>query len=978
MDGFFCVKFLVSLWCRNFQLINMNVKKQPQQGAHLTIITGASAKIPNSALTAPIDPLILCNANLLRSFVETYKGAYIRLLPYRYSGGTWEDAKKNNLFSNYILLDFDKTIEGRELHELGQAKRIFEDIKKHPNKYNVTICKYSNSGNLHLLSRVATAPRTATAYRLQYQAISSKFIEVVKERTGINLEVDRHLGRAGQGLRLVSSDIIFNDIESLNELQCAQIQAEANNIDQYGRDTAINVVLTGHWSEGKQYEDRPQQNHEITPNICNAIMWLCGGDEQQAHNVAHKVFGANFVKLEIFDKLKTASKIVRSNKKTNYFTKGIGWLKSNKWYIEEGRKYEGAKEIKYRSEIILKNKVTLNSVGEVEEHSEYLSDHYTEITKEIEQSKCLQIVAPVGVGKTHFIKRFTGEKIREGKTTLILNFLNVLSTTYTEKLNLRGILSDLSDFYNFHDKIYTYYGKNALKRLKTHNFEKCSAIANIASVKSIDILDLEDIDYIVIDEIHKMYLDQFRGAQMETLRRFIVEAINRGVKVVAMTGTPIEEFDNIFDFVRVTRTDEAKEKKHGFHFQFVQGFTMKNLHKYLPQLHRQQPRTKIVVLYNNTKKCAELAQAMNEYGIKSDYITQPADREAKKYLIEKEKLHPNTSIFFCTSIINEGLNINDKDNEVIYITDIENIKNPYNLIQLGGRSRQQSKKIILGYNNESNFDISTQRTFKEPTEGENIRLNDFATIATKEDWIKRIKRGTDNFYTITEGTKDNFLRWYDSSIILHRDKPTKEDAKAIYQYFLTYKGQGTEIKQIDGKIIDTEGKIIRYNDTTLLKKIRDFVEGGYILTGNYIQFANIYEQYRIYKTTTIKKGLKEVSRGKQHRQLTARQTKIVSSYPKTWEALNSIGDTPTRTDLEKLDNILAIEVAEHEQRAIEQRTQASKANVTFYYEGKEYIFESRIEAIEKEFYRVIGVSKKDFKQRFKAYKMRFSKPQKPR
>ncbi len=946
----------------------------------LTIITGASAKIPNSALTSPIDTQILCNANLLRSFVETYKGAYIRLLPYRFSRGTWEDAKKNNLFSNYILLDFDKTSEGKELHEQGQAKRIFEDVKKHPDKYNVTVCKYSNSGNLHLICRVATAPQTATAYRLQYQAIATKFIEVVKERTGIHLEVDRHLGRAGQGLRLISSDIIFTDIESLNELQCTQIQTEADNIDQYGRDTAINVVLTGHWIEGKQYEDRPQQNHEITPNICNAIMWLCGGDEQQAHNIAHKVFGANFVKLEIFDKLKTASKIVRSGKKSNYYSKGIEWLKSNNWYIEEGRRYEGANQLKFTSEIVLQSKAILNTFGEVEECSEYLTDHYTEITKAIEQSKCLQIVAPVGVGKTHFIKRFTGEKMREGKTTLILNFLNVLSATYTEKLNLKGVSSDLSDFYNFHDKIYTYYGKRALKRLKMHDFKKYSAIANIASVKSIDILSLENIDYIVIDEIHKMYLDQFRGAQMETLRRFIVEAINRGVKVVAMTGTPIEENDNIFDFLRVTRSEDAKEKKHGFYFQFVKGFTMKNLHKYLPQLHRQQPQTKIVVLYNNTKKCAELSQIMNDYGIKSDYITQPSDREAKKYLIEKERLHKNTSIFFCTSIINEGLNINDKDNEVIYITDIENIKNPYNLIQLGGRSRQQSKKIILGYNNESNFDISTQRTLKEPTEGENIRLNDFATIATKEDWIKRIKRGTDNFFSITEGTKDNLLQWYDSNVVLHRDKPNKEDAKTIYQYFLTYRGQGTEIKQIDGKIIDTEGKIIRYRDTTLLKKIRAFVEGGYILTGNYIQFANIFEQYRIYKTTTIKKGQKEVSRGKQHRQLTARQAKIESSYPKTWEALNIIGDTPTRTDLEKLDNILAIEVAEHEQRVIEQieRARAKKSTrVTFYYEGKEYIFENKTDAIVKEFYKVIGVSKKDFKQHFKAYKERFSQPQNP-
>lgn len=912
-------------------------------GAILSIITGASAKIPNCAITQSFDVNILHNSSSLQRFLAGYR--YVRLLPYLYTPAqVLERAKQANLYSDYLLLDFDTLHDCSKLQE-SQTTTILNDIRHNTSAYRGIIAKYSNSKRLHVIARAQVASTTQEEYRLQVKTAATKIIHTISARTGIVLQYDKQLERAGQGLRLVNSDIIaVAGGYILNDDECKRIQEQAQEQAQerQAQIDSYSISIKGKFGDGKPYEPQKGQNYDITAHIVNAVVYYTKQDEKMSENVLKCVFGAYYKQLEIYDKLKSALK----RKLTAYYCRvGLKWLKSHEWYVVTGVQARESQA----------THITLTD--------DYISSVSTQIDEYIRQHQITQIVAPVGVGKTTYIRNYIQREHEQGRTCLILNFLNILNNDYRRE-----------------KKVIVYEGAGSRRALNEHNAKKYSAVANIATIGGITHI-LNDFDTIIIDEVHKLFLDAvYRQEHCTSLHALLEHIKTTQQRVITFTGTAINS-DLLINTLHIHKGQ--KRVQDNFYIDFVKGLSQSNLCKYIPRLIERNERAQIVVLINNSKRCLSYAQQLEQQaGIKCDYITRPGDTESKRYLIEHKRLKEDVRVFFCTSIINEGLNINNTDSEVYYITDVHNIKNPANVVQLGGRSRMQSKKIIVGYNTDSNFDISIQATSKQLIEiahniesyedvekerymcaikTENERLNFYMQFSDLETWRGYIDTYTDSSAHVRELSIDDLVNYRDDTIKIQRDKPSEDDLKTIYKQLQLY----SDIKIKQTTYFDIEGKSICYNDPSIIKKLQKIIADGYHITGHYYTFSRIYSEFSNAQDTAYKKG-KTIVQGKKLEQLTARQTAIAKRYARTWEALlHGYKDNDTL--------LRAMQEDEQEQQArakkqIEQARANKKTEVTFYYDGKEYVFVNKTDAIEKEFFKVIGVSKREFLSDFKRYK----------
>lgn len=835
-----------------------------------------------------------------------------RIHPYTYDGScTLRETKAKACLSCYVLADFDR--EKGKTHKLGEerkAETIINDIVNHPSRYPSYIyaSRLSKSDNLHVIFRAEEAPSGEEAYRQYYLHMCGEFCESVRRSLNIELETDLHLANPKVGLRVCDRRAETGQNIALSKVICETLNGQAKKIEEErARREREYIDISGTWDNGETYEPTKGENYDATAKIANAIARY-SKSEEEAREVARRVFGANFASLGIASKLRSGHRI-KNTKNAIYCKWGLQWLIQKHWFHPNWQR-ENERSIQYGETMYLDN-------------HEYLTDREREIADVWEKHNAIQIVAPMGTGKTTLIRNIVAKAHEKGQTCLIVNFLVVLNRNYDDMGNT-----------------IVYQGGGSKLDLSHHDFGARSAVANIANISVLSEMQLQQIDYLIIDEIHKAYTDTtYRNEQCEALCGLIRRMTELNGKVLAVTASPIK--DDIFHYIKVDKRASAN-----FFLEWAKGLTAKNWHKYIELM--QKDDRQLVFLLNNSARCVRMAEdVQHKLHIKCDYITAKSNTEGKKYLLENEMLRSDIKCFFCTSVINEGINIRNTNN-VYYITDIANVKNPLNLTQLGGRSRATARRVICGYSTASEFNIAIQPSTGEMSYTEMTRLRELSQYWHRDMWEKRISEyvGGRERVTISEidALSDRMREQRDEDMTIRRTKPREEELKEIYAHVERYKKKAI-VRHTNRFSID--GVWVEYEDMSMIKRITKCVEDGYPLIASHIgEYVTAYAYFCNARDTKYYRGDKEIETGKAVEEYTRGARRNREKYPRLW----AIFETGNRS-------------AKAIERAIAE--DCKKKYHVIATDGTKVYFDTKDEALEMSVYELVGVSRKEFKNHFK-------------
>lgn len=320
----------------------------------------------------------------------------------------------------------------------------------------------------------------------------------------------------------------------------------------------------------------------------------------------------------------------------------------------------------------MKNIIKVNS---------FLSEAENEIFDLLENNKGIFLCSRCGIGKSYFIKEILMKK----KRTLVVNFLNILNQA------------------NFYDSYLE--GK---KRVEQYD-GSTSATINVQNLEFVGDSALGNIECLVLDELQELYLSAtYRAVAGDMLIAQLKRFRDRGIKLILMTGTPMgktlrEELG--LASVEVIKKEIRDSDK--YEFTFMKGLAYSNVAK---ETKRLLNKGKIVVLLSdlNRKRIRKLLLDNKISFLEFQSSDRQINNSATRYMINNQQLPKDVSVFLSTSVIAGGINLNElpDDREIVYVTFCKDINNPLRLIQLAGRSRNQKKVAIVGYEKDEDFNIT--------------------------------------------------------------------------------------------------------------------------------------------------------------------------------------------------------------------------------------------------------------------------------
>ena len=371
--------------------------------------------------------------------------------------------------------------------------------------------------------------------------------------------------------------------------------------------------------------------------------------------------------------------------------------------------------------------------------SDYLSEADTEIKNLMNEDNLIYIIASCSCGKSYWIKNYLMNEYK----VLNVNFLNVL--------NLQ----------NFKDSFVE--GKSGAERLDG----SISATINIQNLQYVEAM----YDVLVIDEIQKVFDVNFRNCI-----KFIPEIIKKykeaGKKVIILTGTPLlglNLFDELgFSTIRVNKENLTKKDK--YFITFVKGLNKSNVCRVI----QSRVNTEGFIVIANQRRdnlCKNFSRNGITYDcIKSDdklvegtrlnkLVNGTVEDDTIKYTILDED--GDTKVFLSTSVMVEGVNVNDTE-RIEVITWLDEINTPMNIIQAAGRMRSQSKRIFIGYNDESDFNYSTIRMVREISDDTDLLDSIESALAsefnTAEDWENYLNEYTPKCSIVFKDINDYIMQ----------------------------------------------------------------------------------------------------------------------------------------------------------------------------------------------------------------------------
>lgn len=382
------------------------------------------------------------------------------------------------------------------------------------------------------------------------------------------------------------------------------------------------------------------------------------------------------------------------------------------------------------------------------------------------------VTAGVGTGKTYNFINVCKEIIKNNSDEYLILFLTptkTLSEQNGEQYNIHTVISGINEIKSYD--------------VNTVVYDKLDLIIdNIHRYKNRKII-------LIVDEAHELiYAKNYRN---KTLKR--IKALEEiAHSIIHLTATPtanktIYEYQNIIE-VRDTQTikkvnvieverNSKGETGEGIekalinevikHFKadkkaIVQYNTHEGLNKIKTELEKVFPSKKISLMTSQTKE------------LNKDF----------EYLIQNNKINENIDLVLCTSVLNAGINIKNKDIELIYV--INKNRSKLDLIkQFAGRTRCVNTSLtIIKYKNEDNqeqyiksFEEELKEEFNKGLEiakSKRNKLENILLFVTEETQGKNYIEGI-TFIKNYKSNKDPFS----SCILYNEDKMCIEIDKEL-------------------------------------------------------------------------------------------------------------------------------------------------------------------------------------------------------
>ena len=297
-------------------------------------------------------------------------------------------------------------------------------------------------------------------------------------------------------------------------------------------------------------------------------------------------------------------------------------------------------------------------------------------------------IAGVGKGKTYNFINVCKEIIKNNSDeylTLFLTPTRTLSEQNGEQYNIHTVVSGINEIKSYDVNTIVYDKLNLI-------------IDNIHRYQNKKII-------LIVDEAHELiYAKNYRNKTLERIKA--LEEIAHSI--IHLTATPtanktIYEYQNIIE-VRDTQTIkkvnviEVERNSKGETGEGIEKALINHV------INRLKQNKKVIVQYNThdglNKIKTELVKVFPSKKISLMTSQTKELNEDFEHLIQNNKINDNIDLVLSTSVLNAGINIKNKDIELIYVIDKNGSKLDF-IKQFSGRTRCVNTSFtIIKYKNE--------------------------------------------------------------------------------------------------------------------------------------------------------------------------------------------------------------------------------------------------------------------------------------
>lgn len=373
-----------------------------------------------------------------------------------------------------------------------------------------------------------------------------------------------------------------------------------------------------------------------------------------------------------------------------------------------------------------------------------------------------------------------------------------------------------------------------------------SLTINVENLKYISDAALKKCNYVVIDEIQKLYQDDYRRTSCGDK---LIEQIKRiqGLRVplLVMSGTPVVgvKFRQELGFSLLKVNKQVVTEKDDYNVTFCEGLTAFNVAKKVKEL---VDSGETVVILSNLHRHI-IGKHLTQEGINYEDVLsddKTVQNTATNYIMKNQVLPEDVNVYLSTSVLQEGVNLKDgPERPITFITFLDDIKTPNQAVQFAGRAREQRKKLIIGYRNGEDFEISSSKVVYDHSGALDSSFSEYAKA--NFDHFKSIKDWAMYFRKAVEGKLDfKYSAFLEKSVkgkeklnvdeilgLLGKAPILKPSGVSFADYFKVH-GKGT---QAAAKIIDNpNGKGVnmwmKTGNCTLVRNLLRALDYGFDLT----------------------------------------------------------------------------------------------------------------------------------------------------
>lgn len=447
----------------------------------------------------------------------------------------------------------------------------------------------------------------------------------------------------------------------------------------------------------------------------------------------------------------------------------------------------------------------------------YISEAANEISDILKNGNGCYLVGGCGLGKSYYIKNI----LMKDYTCLNVNFLNVLN------------LQNFSETYR--------EGKSSLVDYKGEE----SISINVQNLEYVSDEAIENIDILVIDEIQNLWFSAtYRLCSGDKLVNQLKRFSEAGVKILILTGTPIggATLGKDLGLESVEVVKKNIEEKDRYEFTFKGGLNYTNI---ASEVDSQLKLGKtVVVLSDLHRKHIRKTLLDNQIVFREIQSDDKTIKDtATKYIIDNQRLPEDCDVFLSTSILAGGVNLlEEKDErEIVYITFIKDISNPMEAIQFSGRSRNQKKVLVIGYDTEADFNIKFNHILFDNRETDILKSNVVQemedllgnNLNSEEDWFGYIQRFCNSEIIRIEG-KSNIKNikvtetdWRKFAKVIEANK---KEGKSSYEYFKVKTETDNDLEIIDNPNGKGLNKWIFVSNVSKARNILRVIDLGFDIT----------------------------------------------------------------------------------------------------------------------------------------------------